>query len=145
MIGIIDFKHHFTSSIIPVRSHIVKLDQQEIPGISYLVKAGDSREHLAGGHPRRTPPFSKVIHIGDNLFISYANILEYLFQDPDTKVIIMYIKKSLQTLLRSRQNIVIRKRFYINLWEKIRLMNPNGKRQAQFRLRIISNYSNLQR
>jgi len=42
MIGIIDFHHHFTSSVIPTRSHIMQPNRPDKPetGVSFLAQSG---------------------------------------------------------------------------------------------------------
>ncbi len=102
MIGIIDFQHSFTTSVIPTRSHILQpFDRKkEKAGISFLAQSGGLSGGLGWWHPIQNIPFAKVIHIGKAMNITEAEILEYLFKDPATKIIILYLKKIKPDLIK---------------------------------------------
>jgi acyl-CoA synthetase (NDP forming) len=95
MIGIIDFAHHFTSSIIPVRSHIISPGKkhQNDGGVSFLAQSGGLSGACGWWDPPQNLPFAKVIHIGEAIDITEAQILEYLFTDSQTKIIILFLKE----------------------------------------------------
>ncbi len=94
MIGIIDFHHRFTSSIIPTRSHIILPNDVDRPqnGVSFLAQSGGLSGACGWWTPRQNIAFSKIIHIGKSINITEANILEYLFNDKFTSIIILYLK-----------------------------------------------------
>ncbi len=101
MIGIINFNQRFTSSIIPTRAHIVMQNRQRTPkpGISYLAQSGGLTGACGWWKPFQNPPFSKVIHIGASFNISEAEMVEYLFEDPYTKVILLYLRQLKQEMV----------------------------------------------
>ncbi len=97
MIGIIDFHHHFSSSVIPTRAHRLSLIPSteplvQTPGASYLAQSGGLSGALGWWTPQQPIPFAKVIHIGNEMQISEAEVLEFLFQDPLTGIILLYIR-----------------------------------------------------
>nr|WP_162306703.1 CoA-binding protein [Candidatus Prometheoarchaeum syntrophicum] len=95
MIGLIDFQHFFTSSIIPTRSHIVLPNRKEKPqsGASFMAQSGGLTGACGWWAPDQEIPLAKIIHIGKALDISEADMLEYLFEDPNTEIILLYLKE----------------------------------------------------
>lgn len=95
MIGIIDFISGFTSSVIPTRSHILHLHQKNkiVSGVSFLAQSGGLSGACGWWNMPQPIPFSKVLHIGGQIQISEAEMLEYLFKDPKTKIISLYLKE----------------------------------------------------
>ncbi len=87
-IGLINFNDRFSTSIIPVRCKIGK-DAQ----VGYIAQSGG----LAGGcgwwKPHTGCGFSKVIHLGRSCDINEAEVIEYLTEDDNTKVITLFLKK----------------------------------------------------
>ncbi|MFX1451915.1 MAG: CoA-binding protein, partial [Promethearchaeota archaeon] len=87
-IGLINFNDRFSTSIIPVRCRIGK-DAQ----VGYIAQSGG----LAGGcgwwKPHTGCGFSKVIHLGRSCDINEAEVIEYLTEDDNTKVITLFLKK----------------------------------------------------
>ncbi|MHA1718062.1 MAG: CoA-binding protein [Promethearchaeota archaeon] len=94
MIGLIDFQHLFTSSIIPTRSYIIMPNKKERPksGVSFLAQSGGLTGACGWWAPNQEIPFAKVIHIGKAIDISEAEMFEYLFEDPCTELILLYLK-----------------------------------------------------
>lgn len=98
MIGIIDIQHNFTSSIIPVRSHIITSSKTAFQspaqeGISFIAQSGGLSGACGWWLPSQGAPFSKIIHIGDSIGINESEIFEYLLLDPLTKVIILFLRE----------------------------------------------------
>ncbi len=95
MIGLIDFQHLFTSSIIPTRSHIVLPNRKKKPqkGASFMAQSGGLTGACGWWAPDQKIPFAKIIHIGEAIDISEAEMLEYLFEDPHTEIILLYLKE----------------------------------------------------
>ena len=95
MIGLIDFQHLFTSSIIPTRSHIILPNRKEKPqsGASFMAQSGGLTGACGWWAPDQKIPLAKIIHIGKAIDISEAEILEYLFEDPHTEIILLYLKE----------------------------------------------------
>jgi acyl-CoA synthetase (NDP forming) len=93
MIGIIDFPHSFTTSIIPTRSHIILPNHKEriSSGVSFMAQSGGLTGACGWWAPQQNIPFSKIIHIGKTLKITETDILTYLFEDPSTKIILLYL------------------------------------------------------
>ncbi|MHA1380352.1 MAG: CoA-binding protein [Candidatus Helarchaeota archaeon] len=87
-IGLINFNDRFSTSIIPVRCNIGK-DAQ----VGYIAQSGG----LAGGcgwwRPHTGCGFSKVIHLGRSCDVNEAEVIEYLTEDNDTKVITLFLNK----------------------------------------------------
>ena len=94
MIGIIDFFSGFTSSVIPTRPHLLHLHQKAnyTAGISFLAQSGGLSGACGWWNMQQPVPFSKALHIGGQIDITEAEMLEFLFQDPKTQVITLYLK-----------------------------------------------------
>ncbi|WP_371804392.1 CoA-binding protein [Candidatus Lokiarchaeum ossiferum] len=109
MIGIIDFQNRFTSSVIPTRSHIIQPNLKNRPdkGVSFLAQSGGLTGACGWWSPRQKIPFAKIIHIGKSITISEADILDFLFEDEATLLIILYLKDIPSTfidvLLKNKQ------------------------------------------
>ncbi len=95
MIGLIDFQHFFTSSIIPTRSHIILPNRKDKPqsGASFMAQRGGLTGACGWWAPDQKIPFAKIIHIGNAIDIPEAEMLEYLFEDPHTQIILLYLKE----------------------------------------------------
>jgi len=95
-IGLINFNDRFSTSIIPVRCNIGK-DAQ----IGYIAQSGG----LAGGcgwwKPHTGCGFSKVIHLGRSCDINEAEVIQYLTEDKDTKVITLFLKKVTKRIIKT--------------------------------------------
>lgn len=95
MIGIINSENYFTSSIIPVRRHIIQTHKKhKIKGsLSFLAQSGGLSGALGWWSPSQPIPISKVIHTGKSINVTDADVLQYLFDDPDTAVISLYLRE----------------------------------------------------
>lgn len=91
----------FTSSIIPIRSHIIQISRKQgwKSGVSFLAQSGGLSGACGWWNLPQPVPFSKVFHIGKQLQITEAQMLEFLFNDSQTQVITLYMKKLLMNLL----------------------------------------------
>ncbi|WP_457557450.1 CoA-binding protein [Candidatus Harpocratesius sp.] len=106
MIGIIDFFSGFTSSIIPIRSHILQMTKknQWNSGVSFLAQSGGLSGACGWWNLPQPVPFAKVFHIGKQIQITEALMLEFLFEDPETQVITLYLKKINEELVNTVRN-----------------------------------------
>ena len=94
MIGLMDFKSGFTTSIIPTRSRIISSKihkQKDHPGLSYLAQSGGLSGASGWWESTQPIPISKLIHIGKAVDITNAQMIKYLFADPSTAVISLYL------------------------------------------------------
>ncbi|MFX0133799.1 MAG: CoA-binding protein [Candidatus Hodarchaeota archaeon] len=100
-IGLINFNDRFSTSIIPVRCKIGK-DAQ----VGYIAQSGG----LAGGcgwwKPHTGCGFSKVIHLGRSCDINEAEVIEYLTEDDNTKVITLFLKRVSDRIINTVKNCV---------------------------------------
>jgi acetyltransferase len=94
MIGIIDFQHSFTTSVIPTRSHILSANKKDKPtqGVSFLAQSGGLTGACGWWAPPQNLPLAKIIHIGNSINVTEPEIFEYLMKDPATLVIILFLK-----------------------------------------------------
>ncbi len=102
MIGIIDFFSGFTSSIIPIRSHILQMTRKNKweSGVSFFAQSGGLSGACGWWNLPQPVPFAKVFHIGKQILITEAEMLEFLFNDPQTRVITLYLKSISADLIR---------------------------------------------
>jgi len=105
MIGVMNYIDNFTTSIIPVRRHILQKNRGQKYGVSVVTESGG----LAGGFgwwsPTQNLPISKVIHIGEAHKISLADVLFYLQYDDTTKVICLFLREIDKKLINSVSKI----------------------------------------
>lgn len=98
-IGLINFNDRFSTSIIPVRCKIGK-DAQ----VGYIAQSGG----LAGGcgwwKPYTGCGFSKVIHLGRSCDINEAEVIEYLTEDDNTKVITLFLNRISDRIINTVKN-----------------------------------------
>ncbi|TFF93847.1 MAG: hypothetical protein EU544_05280 [Promethearchaeota archaeon] len=92
MIGIINFMHNFSTSIIPVRQYIMQQNRHYTTGISYIAQSGGLAGGLGWWTPSQSMPISKVVHLGMGEDIGEADVLEYFKNDESTKVISMFLR-----------------------------------------------------
>ncbi|MHA1730240.1 MAG: CoA-binding protein [Promethearchaeota archaeon] len=94
MIGITNTKNFFTSSIIPVRRHIIQKHRRyrKNGALSFLAQSGGLSGALGWWTPSQPIPIAKIIHTGKSINVSDADILQYLFDDRETSVISIYIR-----------------------------------------------------
>jgi acyl-CoA synthetase (NDP forming) len=93
MLGIINFIDNFTTSIIPVRQHIMRENKNIKEGISFIAQSGGLAGALGWWTPSQKLPISKVIHLGKGYHIDEADILEFFLNDPTTKVISLFLRE----------------------------------------------------
>ncbi|MHA1820903.1 MAG: CoA-binding protein [Promethearchaeota archaeon] len=97
MIGIINAGNYFTSSIIPVRRHILQKHRMHHKmltngALSFYAQSGGLSGAFGWWTTRQPIPISKIIHIGHSINVSEAEIIQYLFDDPETAVISLYLR-----------------------------------------------------
>lgn len=98
MIGLINFNARFVTSIIPIRKHIFQISEKQHgkKALSFYGQSGGLTGACGWWTPFQNIPLSKVIHIGSSLGVSEGEVIQYLFDDPSTHVISVYIKDILQ-------------------------------------------------
>ena len=105
MLGIINFIDNFTTSIIPVRQHIMRENKNIKEGISFIAQSGGLAGALGWWTPSQKLPISKVIHLGKGYHIDEADILEFFLNDPTTKVISLFLREITPELVKAIQVI----------------------------------------
>ncbi|GAB4313915.1 MAG: hypothetical protein Kow0069_15250 [Promethearchaeota archaeon] len=94
MIGVINYHARFSSSIIPTRIHIIEKNRgaRKTPGLSFIAQSGGLAGGLGWWSPSQSLPISKVVHLGGSCDAAEHDVLRYLFEDPDTHVISLFLK-----------------------------------------------------
>ncbi len=94
MIGLINFNARFTTSIIPARRYIFQFSEKHKGrgGLSFYGQSGGLTGACGWWSPFQNFRLSKVIHIGSSIGINESQIIQYLFEDPETAVISLFIK-----------------------------------------------------
>ena len=105
MIGIINFIDNFTTSMIPVRQHIMKENRMVKEGVSYIAQSGGLAGALGWWMPSQKLPISKVIHLGKGYHINESDVLEYFLNDETTKVISLFLRDISDELIEAVENI----------------------------------------
>lgn len=105
MLGIINFIDNFTTSIIPVRQHIMRENKNIKEGISFIAQSGGLAGALGWWTPSQRLPISKVIHLGKGYHIDEADILEFFLNDPTTKVISLFLREITPELIDAIKQI----------------------------------------
>ena len=105
MLGIINFIDNFTTSIIPVRQHIMRENKNIKEGISFIAQSGGLAGALGWWTPSQKLPISKVIHLGKGYHIDEADILEFFLNDPTTKVISLFLREITPELIKAIKEI----------------------------------------
>jgi acyl-CoA synthetase (NDP forming) len=105
MLGIINFIDNFTTSIIPVRQHIMRENKNIEEGISFIAQSGGLAGALGWWTPSQRLPISKVIHLGKGYHINEADILEFFLNDPTTKVISLFLREITPELIEAVKQI----------------------------------------
>ncbi len=84
--GMINFHADLNASFTPEFSRLKK-------GVIALVSQSGGISHLLGFMAMRTDVgFSKIIGLGNRVNVDFAQMVDYLMGDPDTKVIILYLE-----------------------------------------------------
>ena len=105
MIGIINFIDNFTTSMIPVRQHIMKANKHVKQGLSFIAQSGGLAGALGWWMPSQKLPISKVIHVGKGFHVDEADFLEYLLGDNTTKVISLFLRDISDTIVEAVKKI----------------------------------------
>jgi len=110
-IGVINTENYFTTSVVPVRRHIIQKHRllNEEGGFSFLAQSGGLAGALGWWAPYQSFPISKVIHIGTAVNITDAEVLEYLYNDDSTRVIGLYLREITEDLVSIAQKYVGKK------------------------------------
>jgi acyl-CoA synthetase (NDP forming) len=93
MIGIINFVDNFTTSIIPVRQHIMRENKNIKEGVGFIAQSGGLAGALGWWTPSQKLPISRVIHLGKSFHINEADIIEFFLNDNKTKVISLFLRE----------------------------------------------------
>jgi acyl-CoA synthetase (NDP forming) len=105
MLGIINFIDNFTTSIIPVRQHIMRENKNINEGISFIAQSGGLAGAMGWWTPSQKLPVSKVIHLGKGYHIDEADILEFFLTDNTTKVISLFLREISDGLIKAVKKI----------------------------------------
>jgi len=100
-IGLINTSNMFTSSIIPVRRHVIQNHRRNRTNgsLSFFAQSGGLSGALGWWNPIQEFPISKIIHIGDSINVSDAEMIHFLFDDLETQVISLYLRSLSQDLI----------------------------------------------
>lgn len=105
MLGIINFVSNFTTSIIPVRQYIMRVNKNIKEGVSFIAQSGGLAGALGWWMPSQNLPISKVIHLGEGYRINEADVLYYFLNDDTTKVISLYLREITDELIKAVENV----------------------------------------
>ncbi|TFG02537.1 MAG: hypothetical protein EU542_04690 [Promethearchaeota archaeon] len=105
MIGIINFIDNFTTSIIPVRQHIMRENKNIKEGIGFIAQSGGLAGALGWWTPSQKLPISRVVHLGKGFHINEADVLEYLLHDDRTKVISIFLREIDEELIEAIKQV----------------------------------------
>lgn len=105
MLGIINFVSNFTTSIIPVRQYIMRVNRNIKEGVSFIAQSGGLAGALGWWTPSQNLPISKVIHVGEGYRINEADVLYYFLNDDTTKVISLYLREITDELIKAVENV----------------------------------------
>ena len=109
MLGIINFSNNFTTSIIPVRQHIMRENKNIKAGISFIAQSGGLAGAMGWWTPSQKLPVSKVIHLGKGFHINEADVLEFFLHDDTTKVISLFIRDITEELIGAVKEVSTQK------------------------------------
>jgi acyl-CoA synthetase (NDP forming) len=111
MIGVINTANNFTSSIIPVRRHIMQKHRRHRKhgSMSFLAESGGLSGALGWWTPTQFFSISKVIHTGHSINVSNADVLQFLYEDPETNVISLFLKNPTQEFIEVLENNSMKK------------------------------------
>ena len=105
MLGIINFVSNFTTSIIPVRQYIMRVNKNIKEGVSFIAQSGGLAGALGWWTPSQNLPISKVIHVGEGYRINEADVLYYFLNDDTTKVISLYLREITDELIKAVEKV----------------------------------------
>ncbi|MHA1792652.1 MAG: CoA-binding protein [Promethearchaeota archaeon] len=104
LIGLINFTRNFTTSIIPVRGHIARRGKNlERAGIAFLAQSGGLAGACGWWSPSQDVGISKVLHLGKKIpgAIGIESFLEYFVEDPEIKVITLFLRQIDERLINA--------------------------------------------
>ncbi|MFX0098803.1 MAG: CoA-binding protein [Candidatus Hodarchaeota archaeon] len=102
LIGLINFPSNFTTSIIPIRSHIARLgEKSENASIGFMAQSGGLSGACGWWNPSQSMSFSKVIHLQEKFLgsVNEEQFLRYLMADENTKVISLFLRNISDTMI----------------------------------------------
>ncbi len=105
MIGIINFIDNFTTSIIPVRQHIMRENRYIKEGLSFVAQSGGLAGALGWWTPAQKLPISKVIHLGEGYHVNESDIIEFFLNDTTTKVISLFLREISDDLINAVKKV----------------------------------------
>jgi len=105
MIGIINFIDNFTTSILPVRQHIMRENKNIKEGIGFIAQSGGLAGALGWWTPSQRLPISRVVHLGKSFHINEADIIEFFLDDDKTKVISLFLREITDDLIEAVKNV----------------------------------------
>ncbi|MFX0031377.1 MAG: CoA-binding protein [Candidatus Hodarchaeota archaeon] len=105
MLGVINFNDNFTTSIIPVRQHIMRENKNVKDGISFIAQSGGLAGAMGWWTPSQKLPISKVIHLGKGYHINEADILDFFLNDKTTKVISLFLREITDELIEAVRRV----------------------------------------
>ncbi len=131
MLGVINFIDNFTTSIIPVRKHIMREYKNVKEGVGFIAQSGGLAGALGWWIPSQKLPISKVIHLGRGFHINESDILEYFLHDSTIKVISIFLRDISVKLIETVKIVSALKPilfFYVGKDDKMQesLMNAGG-------------------
>ncbi len=109
MIGIINFIDNFTTSIIPVRQHIMRENKNITEGIGFIAQSGGLAGALGWWTPSQKLPISKVVHLGKGFHVSEQDIIEFFLNDKTVKVISLFLREISDELIDAVKNVSLYK------------------------------------
>ncbi|MFX1276124.1 MAG: CoA-binding protein [Promethearchaeota archaeon] len=109
MLGIINFNDNFTTSIIPVRQHIMKENKNVKEGVSFITQSGGLAGAMGWWTPSQHLPISKVIHLGQGFHVNEADVLEHFLNDDTTKVISLFLREISDELIKAVKKVSLYK------------------------------------
>ncbi len=101
-LGVMDLKSRIDTLFLPT----FKIDKPQIGGVSFVSQSGAVGSTVLDLISHEGFGLAKFISYGNAVIVDEADILEYLSNDPDTKVIIFYI----EGVKRGREFIEVAKR-----------------------------------
>ena len=105
MLGIINFIDNFTTSIIPVRQHIMRENKNIKEGLSFIAQSGGLAGALGWWSPPQNIPISKVVHLGKGYRVKESDILEFFLKDATTKVISLFLREITGDLIEAVKEV----------------------------------------
>ena len=105
MLGIINFVDNFTTSIIPVRKHIIKENKNIKEGVGVIAQSGGLAGALGWWMPQQKLPISKVVHLGEGFHINESDILDYFLNDKTIKVVLLFLREITEETISSVKNL----------------------------------------